>query len=291
MFYFRICYMITMQYELLGIQNQIFIQILINAKNPIHRIASQVLIFQTGSFIFMLLDIYFLGQAYIIVYVGAIAIQFQFVIMLIEHPSVGYNYEINNMIRDHNSILTYNINKISTLSVKIGNEFSIEHNITQITHPMMSDTQHIKDIMFSYMVCNKNIQKDHNLHNIKNNMNISFIPNIDSIFRIVSYIAIFLICIYVSFIIYNIDILFNIIQDIDGSQMYNTNYYSYEINNFYYTIWSTEYKIITYIEIQGKIIYLGYPIALINISIALWAVLIGIISICSPRILYIFSFV
>jgi len=31
--------------------------------------------------------------------------------------------------------------------------------------------------------------------------------------------------------------------------MYNTNYYSYEINNFYYTIWSTEYKIITYIEI------------------------------------------
>ena len=175
------------------------------------------------------------------------------------------------------------------MSAIIKNEFSIEHSRTHIMHPMMSDTQHIKDIMYSYLICNMhniNINKDHNMHNISiNKDHISFIPNMDNIFRIISYIAIFLICIYASFMIYTIYLPYAyFILDIDGSQMHNTNYNTYEINNFYYTIWSIEYKTITDIEIQGRTIYLAYPIALIYISIALWAVLIGIISICSPRI-------
>ena len=53
------------------------------ALNPVHRIALLVALFLVGSFLFILLDYYFLGLTYIIVYCGAIAIIFLFVIMMV----------------------------------------------------------------------------------------------------------------------------------------------------------------------------------------------------------------
>ena len=49
---------------------------------PIIRLALLIKIFLKSAFIFLLLDYYFLGLTYIIVYVGAIAILFLFVIKM-----------------------------------------------------------------------------------------------------------------------------------------------------------------------------------------------------------------
>ena len=57
--------------------------IIISAIDPIHRIVWLILAFISSAFLFILLDFYFLGLTYIIVYVGAIAILFLFVIMMI----------------------------------------------------------------------------------------------------------------------------------------------------------------------------------------------------------------
>ncbi len=73
-------------YIIQGIIAQISAQIVVSARNPIHRIASQVVVFMIGAFIFMIQDYYFQGQTYIIVYVGAIAILFLFVIMMVQIP-------------------------------------------------------------------------------------------------------------------------------------------------------------------------------------------------------------
>ena len=58
--------------------------IVISALDPIHRTALQIVVFQAGAFMYTIQDFYFLGQTYIIVYVGAIAILFLFVIMMIQ---------------------------------------------------------------------------------------------------------------------------------------------------------------------------------------------------------------
>ena len=67
----------------IGLQSGI---IVVSAMNPIHRMALQIVVYLIGSQIFILQDFYFLGQTYIIVYVGAIAILFLFVIMMVNIP-------------------------------------------------------------------------------------------------------------------------------------------------------------------------------------------------------------
>lgn len=51
--------------------------------SPITRLCYLIFVYLAGSFIYTFLDFYYLGQTYIIVYVGAIAIQFLFIIMMI----------------------------------------------------------------------------------------------------------------------------------------------------------------------------------------------------------------
>ena len=82
-------------YNIQGIFAQISAQIVVSARNPIHRIASQVVLFQIGAFIFMIQDYYFQGQTYIIVYVGAIAILFLFVIMMVQIPLVSSQTQLS----------------------------------------------------------------------------------------------------------------------------------------------------------------------------------------------------
>lgn len=57
--------------------------LVISSNNPIHAIFSLVLAFANISFIMILLGVEFLGVLFLIVYVGAIAILFLFVIMML----------------------------------------------------------------------------------------------------------------------------------------------------------------------------------------------------------------
>jgi len=51
---------------------------------PISQILLLIGIFLSASFLYLLMDFYFIGFTYIIVYVGAIAILFLFVLMMID---------------------------------------------------------------------------------------------------------------------------------------------------------------------------------------------------------------
>lgn len=458
--------MINIFYTIVGLLNQIFVLIQISAKNPIHRIAAQILIFLTGSFIFIQLDNYFQGLTYIIVYVGAIAILFQFVIMLIEQPSVGSSPEINNkIIKDHSSVLTYHNKKSIILNylIKIGYSFFYKFksgfvpyfNTLEALKIIIDPNENIKKRRFqlifitfqqiqqadynypyyqfrlfieeidqgitiisiiaipaqicvriveAYKCINKyqnNIYQDgiikyYNLINFQNlsyedkitkveNFVLSIYNHIKGYFdknqaiivQRINYYGIFFqnstfdntiseisgsdriinnniysdIFNYYSYIIinpiiyfqdliaraYNLINNYNICQDdiivIVSNRItkmenlinnFSNLYYKYiivadnrtdeigvgeapkiivkkviegieepyavewsqtnsEIFNFFYPTWPIEFKIITDIETQGITTYIAYPFAQILISIALWTVMIGVISICSPR--------
>jgi NADH:ubiquinone oxidoreductase subunit 6 (subunit J) len=49
--------------------------------------------------------------------------------------------------------------------------------------------------------------------------------------------------------------------------------------NYFLPAWSIEFKTMTDLETLANILYVGYPTALILISIALWVVMIGIIKV------------
>jgi hypothetical protein len=59
--------------------------LMILSTQPITRLALLIKIFIMSAFLFLFLDYYFLGLTYIIVYVGAIAILFLFVIKMAEN--------------------------------------------------------------------------------------------------------------------------------------------------------------------------------------------------------------
>lgn len=69
---------------------------ILTSLNPISRLAYLIKVFIKSAFIFLLLDNYFLGLTYIIVYVGAIAILFLFVIMMTETLLIPSNSSLNN---------------------------------------------------------------------------------------------------------------------------------------------------------------------------------------------------
>ena len=57
---------------------------IVSIANPIYKILFLILIFFFGSSLFLILDFYFLGLTYFIVYIGAITILFLFIIMMIQ---------------------------------------------------------------------------------------------------------------------------------------------------------------------------------------------------------------
>lgn len=79
--------MIKIAYQLLtflAIISSTYLLICSRSLDYISRLALLITIFIFSAFQFLILDYYFLGLTYIIVYVGAIAILFLFVIMLIQ---------------------------------------------------------------------------------------------------------------------------------------------------------------------------------------------------------------
>ena len=63
----------------------------ITAKNPIHAILYLVLVFLNASGLLLILSVEFLAMIFLIVYIGAIAILFLFVVMLLNIKSVEYS--------------------------------------------------------------------------------------------------------------------------------------------------------------------------------------------------------
>jgi NADH:ubiquinone oxidoreductase subunit 6 (subunit J) len=49
--------------------------------------------------------------------------------------------------------------------------------------------------------------------------------------------------------------------------------------NFFYPAWSIEFKTMTDLESLANILYVGYPLSLLLIGVALWIVMIGIIKV------------
>lgn len=167
--------------------------------NPVSRLSFLIIVYQAGSFMYTILDFYFLGLTYIIVYVGAIAILFLFVIMMIP---VGrpISYEDASawprVFRGFLSILQVTTQVI----VQIGSSEAFSE---------VSGT-------------------------------------------------------------YDQEIIIN-----------NPIFNGHPVVSYFYPSWTTEFRTITDIQTQAYTVYVAYPVALIQIGIALWATLIGIIAVTS----------
>lgn len=190
-------------------------QYVVCAMNPIVRIGVQVVVFMVGAFIFMMLDFYFLGQTYIIVYVGAIAIQFQFVIMMVNIPIISTE-----------TIFSYR--PTYAKSLKIENKKSIN--------------------IFKYKAIAEIKQYNFEIPSIRTEEYNEIIKSVDSN----SYTT-----------------TISSIQDADNMLI-----------TYFNPIWSIEFKTIVDQDTLGQMTYMAYPTAQIQIGIALWAVQIGVISIC-----------
>lgn len=239
---------------------------------------------------FMILDFYFQSQTYIIVYVGAIAIQFQFVIMLITLQTasggeiIPYNKNMNFKYKKENIEIEKNI-----ISAKI-NFYNKQLNKYHLYG------FNIKYLIFSYFYYKKNINilKNINIFNKENKQQYSFfIPYFNEVNKknnqeLYINLSIFLLSFFIIILPIFLTIYYMPIGSYvsDNNITMSLNILDSEINiyNYIYPSWFIEYKTITDIENQAIIIYVAYPTALILISLTLWTVMIGIISICSPRI-------
>lgn len=286
---------INLVYQILCLIGLISGLIVVSSMNPIHRIAYQVIVFLVGAFILTLLDYYFQGLTYIIVYVGAIAILFQFVIMMVQIPLVSSKQSITTP-----KILINNNMKYSILDFDKKSYISVNNNLNQessknikklvLLHYNTYNINNSINVLNKSLINNKNMQSlltsmDFNFNdkiNDKiNNFNLKSIVNLQSnniefnsiIFKILNNIFTML---SLTILLITLYIIYNILP-------FNNFYNTYEIVSYFYPIWAIEYKTMTDIESLGNLVYIAYPTALILIGIALWIVLIGIISLCTPN--------
>ena len=108
---------------------------LISVYNPIYKIIYLILLFFFGSSLFLILDFYFLGLTYFIVYIGAITILFLFVIMMVQLTITDKNLLDNNIniftFNDHSYISNSHFNNpyiLLELLRSDNNNLFINHN-------------------------------------------------------------------------------------------------------------------------------------------------------------------
>jgi NADH-quinone oxidoreductase subunit J len=68
--------------------------LVISAQNPVHSVFFLVLVFLTSAFLLFLLEIEFISLLFILVYVGAIAVLFLFVVMMIDIKITKYEKDL-----------------------------------------------------------------------------------------------------------------------------------------------------------------------------------------------------
>jgi NADH-ubiquinone oxidoreductase chain 6 len=117
--------------------------LMILTTQPIIRLALIIKIFVKSAFILVMLDYYFLGLTFIIVYVGAIAILFLFVIMMSEvnkdknnskEIKINYSLSNNNILLNKNVILRLPLNLVNHNITFIENKIKLKNSnyLTQI---------------------------------------------------------------------------------------------------------------------------------------------------------------
>ena len=116
----------------------------ISSKNPVHSVLFLILSFVSSSGLFVLLGAEFLAMILVVVYVGAVAVLFLFVVMMLDINFVKLREgflqylpfgALLGLVLFTELAMLFLPDKLSTLSLV---EFSI--------HPVFSDTENTKDI-------------------------------------------------------------------------------------------------------------------------------------------------
>lgn len=277
----------------------------------------------------MLLDFYFQGQVYIIVYVGAIAIQFQFIIMMVEcnTSSDTISPHASDLTEEQGAYETSPTNNIlgrwqdkkeyipiretgssifcknNLIPCKNGEGISFGHD-AKIINYLFSDICSKKNTPFTLSKGHNNmvpkqmdsVQQTQNIKNIK-----AWKPvDIRILNRLILLKGTFFGKIIFIFSLLSIAFLYlysegsfasqeqkTIFQDKYGEDtrpvwaFINDNIYT--IYTYFNPVWAIDFISMTDQETQGIMSYIAYPAAQIQIGLTLWAVMIGIISICSPQ--------
>lgn len=232
----------------IGIVGLVSALVVASSLNPIHRIAFQIQVFLSGSFLMIILDFYFLGLTYIIVYVGAIMILFLFVIMMVQIHLMPVSTSITPRIQDAKSsvaALDDSTDRPSDLALIEGHGI-----ITQGTLSLSADTP---------------------LGGVRRSSN-----GVQTRFLSFQIIQVPLLSQFV----------FTLINPSFQSKFINTNtgYGGGDmVVNYFFPSWFIEFKTMTDLETLANILYLGYPTAQLIVGIALWAVLIGIIKVTASK--------
>lgn len=129
----------------------------LTSKNPVHSVLFLVVLFCNGAILLLLLQAEFLGLIYIVVYVGAIAVLFLFVVMmlnikLIEISRIFYFLPVGIIIG-----LIFFVDLISVLSVYVTSFYKLSNfnfsyvnwfNIINLKQNLLS----LGEIMYTYHV-------------------------------------------------------------------------------------------------------------------------------------------
>lgn len=288
-------------YQILGFISIIASLIVVSALNPIHRIGYLILVFMIGAFIFMLLDFYFLGQVYIIVYVGAIAILFLFIIMMVECNTSTELKNIQNNLDNSLSInLTLPLNNCGGETVTVSptpfngiTPINFSSSVKLNGLPLLAEnTNLVNSSIFDSTFFNKNFNFIPVSHNTLDLLFQVELKNTKKRSRTESIIHYMLkpLLIYIAYqqdLLPGLDslpggmegvnewILSNVTGSINNIQLQ-------QFDTHFYPVWAIEFFNMTDLETLGVMAYVAYPYAQIQIGLTLWTVMIGIISICSP---------
>lgn len=233
-------------YALLGILIIISSLILILNINSIHRIAYLIFIFILSSFIMIFLNFKYLGLTYIIVYVGAIMIIFMFIIMMIDLQDKDIKFT-SNIITKENPVIYY------FKSANINNLPISDQSLLEIFANNKPDSDNIVNLFSSDSNLFTRLKK--------------------------SFIFKFTIFFFILFLFQLIINLTGITSDLGFNPIFQIFNFNFNILTFFYPFWYNSFYTFTDLNTLALILFQAYSVAIVLISLVLWAVLIGIIKI------------
>ena len=231
--------------------------LILTSLNPISRLVLLILVFVKSAFIYQLLDFYFLGLSYIIVYVGAIAILFLFVIMKSETKQTPKSLNsIEPKLIKKNDLLLDNSQLFNS-----NNHFILRLNNLSTTLSPLNSSECGGD-----QECLKN---DTNFKDMRGNLNGK---------QKIAGLKILIVSSSIK--IGNIEEITNILnKNFTNNETFLLN--QGEIYNFFIINYSMDFTSFTDLQSFGFILYLSYPFITILFALLLFIVLIGILRISS----------
>ena len=118
-----------------------------NCKNPVHSVLFLILSFILSSLILFLFKIDFLALLYIIIYVGAIAVLFLFVVMMLNIKSASINYPLTLII------IFVSIFALTNISIFLDKIFSpVAHDNVFLNFDSLSNIDIFGQILYNYNI-------------------------------------------------------------------------------------------------------------------------------------------